>query len=485
MTNATKTATVRGNTITAADVEAVMDRFDAEGEAAVLEAEGFRRSTTYWLRGARSHRAYPSKAVLCIAAGLTSAQYFGGADHTVRVLTQLGFVVTKGKQAVRTAGIDALRAEIVAAGNADPVPAWDEVAKAGVTPTAYFASGSNSPNVIRAMAARHVNVGVAAPELRRVCRFCGSKKGGRKTSCEHTAEAALVALAGTDILVFCDSGAFSEVKFNPSTFGFDVVKPITDARWNEIMALYLRLANGLGSQLFVVAPDQVGSQAVTLERLARYSEQLNRIADTGARVMVVAQKGELSQADFYVAAVEAAGLTGRQNVVAGLPCKKAATSAEEVAAFVSATAAPHVHLLGIGPASKKVADYLRPFATSTASVSLDSCWVKGNVGRTNGPGNGPRRHTKNQDAAEVVLLAAGLISKIGTKVASEIALKIELALAVAFGAPLPAAELARVQLRGLWKRARAGAQVAVELVAELLPLVPEARPHFVALGLAA
>lgn len=84
-----------------------------------------------------------------------------------------------------------------------------------------------------------------------------------------------------------------------------------------------------------------------------------------------------------------------------------------------------------------------------------------------------------------MLLAAGLISKIGTKVASEIALKIELALAVAFGAPLPAAELARVQLRGLWKRARAGAQVAVELVAELLPLVPEARPHFVALGLAA
>lgn len=439
---------VKGVRVTRADVESAMAECDAMGQAAFLDHYGFKPAQRYWVRGPKHHRSYPSKAILAVAAqrtkrhGFSGNQLpFGGAAHTVSQLQRLGFEVREGDEVLGSVGLDALREQAIAAGFDDPCPEWDELP---VTPICYFASGSNRVGEIRGLAAVKHDLGVAADYL---------KPDG---------EAELVKLAGSEINVFVDSGAFSEVKFNPERLAFDVVKPIGDTEWRRRLALYERLGVALGEACWVVAPDQVGSQEVTLERLARYAPELARIAATGCQVLVVAQKGAMTQADFYKAAVAAAGLESTPNVWPALPCKKAATTAKEVKAFLEAAQPEHVHLLGLGPAradahghqQRKVAEYVAPFAAEgcTASVSLDSCWIRSNAGRTNGKGKGRRRYTKAQDYAKGVLAGAGRFVSANMKHAADVALKVELALLLCLGAPLPTVVVPGQQL-GLWTAA--------------------------------
>ena len=71
-----------------------------------------------------------------------------------------------------------------------------------------------------------------------------------------------------------------------------------------------------------VTPISIGEQLACIER------------EIGFRVKCYprwVKQGKLTQAAFFKAAVDAGGLTGLGNVVAGLPCKKAATTPEEVA----------------------------------------------------------------------------------------------------------------------------------------------------------
>jgi len=433
MSEQVESIVVKGNVVTAADVRRAMNECDRMGEAAFLKHYGFGRSAKYWLRGNRSHRPYPSKAILAVAARCTKrhgyeGQFFGGVQHTVAQLRRLGFEFRVGDKPVRTVSLDELREKAVAL---DPrfvyVPEWDKLSKTGVTPVAVFASGTNTAATIKGMASVRFDIGVAAPHISRVCKVCRSKKGGRKKVCEHSNESTLLALAGTDVQVFVDSGAFSEVKFNEEKLGFDVVKPITDAKWNKILDLYKRLGEGLAEQAWVVAPDQVGSQEVTLERLERYADRLAEIADTGAVVMIVAQKGALSQADFFRAALKASGLEGRSNVVAAAPCKKAATSPAELADFVRDLAPEHVHCLGLGPTNPKIDAYMEAFVGSKTTVSLDSCWITANVGKAKGKTKA-KPYTRAQELAVLVLEQAGLEVTVERKV--------ELAMLLCLGSPL-------------------------------------------------
>lgn len=415
---AAESVVVKGRVVTRQAVEAAMAECDQLGMDAFLAKYGYARAQRYWLRGPVTHRRYPSKALLGAAAGLKAADFFGGASHTVVALKRLGFEVRDGDEPVGAVGLEALRAEAVAAGFDDPAPDWDRLP---VTPAAVFASGSNRPGEVRGMARVGLDVGVCADYV------------------TAATEAALVELKDTDTLVFCDSGAFSEVSFSPEVGGFVPTAPISHEAWLEKLALYRRLGAALGPQAWLVAPDQVGSQEVTLERLTKYRPQLQQLALTGARVMVVAQRGALSQADFFKAAVEAAGLIGYSGLVAGLPCKKSASSPAEVAAFLRDVKVGNVHLLGLGPNNPKVCDYLAPFAVEgcETSVSLDSCLIAASVGKTNGKGGGPRRYTKAQDFAGRVLAAAGRVASVASKAARDVALKVELALLMCFGAPLP------------------------------------------------
>ncbi len=248
-TAATESVTLRGRTITRVDVLNAVSECDELGKAAFLSAHGYRDSVRYHLR--HDGRSYPSKAILGAAAGLTSKEHFGGARETVSLLGRLGFHVRNSDtgEVVDALGLDKIRVDMIAAGFDDPAPEWPTLP---VTPAAYFLSGSNRPGEIASLGKVGADIGVAAPEI------------------SEAAESELHALAGSDVLVFVDSGAFSEVRFGPG--GVEVVKPISDEDWAARLALYKRLATSLGSSLYCVAPDMIGSQSVTLARLGRFSD---------------------------------------------------------------------------------------------------------------------------------------------------------------------------------------------------------------------
>lgn len=397
------TITTRGQTVSRADVLRTIEHCDALGKDTFLARYGFQDSVRYHLR--HSGRSYPSKAILGVTLKLTHDRFFGGAADTVPLLGQLGFHVRNSEtgEVVDTLGLAKIRDDMIAAGWDDPVPDWNRLP---VSPSAYFLSGSNRAPEIAALGKVGADIGVTAPEI---------------------AEASireLEQLAGSDVLVFVDSGAFGEVRFEAGELV--VHKPITDSDWQKILGLYDRLAISLGSQLTVVAPDRVGCQTETLNRLTRYADRVAQLQATGARVLVAVQKGELSQAEF---AKQVDVALGNSRWIPALPCKKAATTADEVGQFLTERAPWHVHLLGLGVGNRQVQQYLTPFASSSASVSLDSCWITANVGRQ----GKRRRHTKACDYAEAALQAAGR---------SSVDLKVQAALYAAFTPKTVAAEWA-------------------------------------------
>lgn len=370
--------------------EAVLDAMaqaDELGEAAFLKAHGYRASKVY--RISHDGKTYPSKAIVGVALGLPASKFFGGVAQTVPALLRIGFAVTRNGRRVVSVGLD----ELVAEGKLEAY----EIPSFPVAPTAVFASGSNRPGEIRGFATVGHDVGVAVPEL----------------NAEAIAE--LKNLAGTDVQVFVDSGAFSEVKFG--SFGRKVVAPISHDEWIRRLAIMHELALALGDQVWIVAPDAVGDQKDTIRRLARYGSIVRDIAQTGARILVPMQSGELTYGEFARAADLALGF---DRWIPSVPCKKAAAQPADVAELVAARQWSHVHLLGLGPRNSRVAAYLAPFAADDApSVSLDSCWITGNVGRTNGRANdpaerigGPRRYTIARDAAHRLLGVASNAARV-------------------------------------------------------------------------
>lgn len=391
MSSLIESVSVRGSQVTVAKVRETVALADAMGLDAFTSSFGYGAMSRCRWHLRVNGKSYPAKAVLGVAAGLTYDQHFGGAAHAVNALARLGFHVRNSKTGVfvEPNGLGAHRAAAEAhylelceaAGTNHPFPVWPELP---VLPTHYFASGTNEAPQIEGMADSGWDVGVAAPNVR------------------ERAEAALVALAGSDVDVFVDSGAFSEVEFPGGVP--TVVKPISPSEWEARLGLYLRLAKALGSQLYCVAPDLVAHQAETLERLGTYLPQLLELKALGARVLVPMQKGALTQAQF---AGEVDALLGAGWWIPALPCAKAATTAGEVAAFVAARRPHHVHLLGIGPWSNKnggARAYLAPFAGAATTVSMDSAWIPAKVGKAKS-----RIYTKAQRAAKAALSAAGWV----------------------------------------------------------------------------
>lgn len=373
------------NKVTREAVLEILIEVDRRGMQEFLETYGYKPSLRYQLR--YRGKSYPSKAVLGVAAGLRAAEFFGGAAVVVKHLIRLGFMVREGRRVVTAVGLLDLAREARASGD---VPETFSIPELPVEPAAYFASGSNNPSEIKGLASVGQDVGVAAPHVR------------------SSGEAELAKLAGSDVQVFVDSGAFSEVEFGPT--GPTVVDPILPAEWESRLALYRRLATALGDQVWVVAPDRVGDQAVTLERLTTYVAEIRELASLGARVLVPIQKGALTQAEFAGKVDE---VLGDIPWLPAIPCKKAATSEQELGAFLDARpATKHVHLLGLGPTNPNVADYLSHVARHGCSVSMDSNWITANVGRPEakpqrfmftGLTTKPRRYTWAQDIARGLL----------------------------------------------------------------------------------
>lgn len=250
----------------------------------------------------------------------------------------------------------------------------------------YFPSGSNHQGEIEGFAALGMPVGVAAPEV------------------SEGAIVALERLAGSRSIVFVDSGAFSEVAFGPT--GPQIVEEITAEEWDRRLGLYERLGRALGRQLFAVAPDCVGFQAKTLERLATYADRVRALRAIGVNVIVPIQKGELSMAAFDERACE---ILGFADYVRGIPSKKDATTTADIVAFLTARPqAERVHLLGLGAESERYPEVIAAIEAVRPDLDLycDSVLIRRFVGKTNGAGGGPRKYTATIDGVWADELAA-------------------------------------------------------------------------------
>jgi hypothetical protein len=210
-----------------------------------------------------------------------------------------------------------------------------------------FASGANEAREIRGFGLAGVSIGVSVSLIR---------------------EEAIRELLSSSSRVFADSGAFSEVEFGPS--GMSVVVPITNTEWKRRLAIYKRLAESLGPNVSVVAPDRVADQQTTLARLSSFRAEMVEIAALGAEVLIPVQNGDLPPAEFYRQAVETAQL----DLVPAMPMKKAASSFADVLSFVQAVRPRRLHLLGMGfelQKARKLVSMLQAVAPEI-DISMDS-----------------------------------------------------------------------------------------------------------------
>lgn len=341
--------------VTTDSIKRAMREYDKLGAAEFHARYGTSASVKYTIR--HNGREYPSKAIVAAAARVSPKSFSGGKARLGKLLARAGF--TLGILAVSAAApgvVEGAAGNFAGSGN-------------GQVDAVYFASGSNRPGEIRGFKAVGQALGVAAPEV------------------TGPAEDELMALAGTGIPVFVDSGAFSEVKFGPK--GPKVVKPITEGAWQDVLDLYNRLGAVLGSQLYVVAPDQVGFQGETLERLARWKEEVRALISMGVNVICVAQKGEMSQADFD-RQVEATLGTGEY--IRGLPCNKNATSVTQARAFAADRKPGRIHFLGLGLRSARAPKMAQAIAAVSpeTTVSYDSCLIVESSGKANGRASHPK-----------------------------------------------------------------------------------------------
>lgn len=351
--------------------------YDSLGADAFHAKYGTSPSTKLTLQ--HGGKSYPSKAIVAAATGLSPSDFSGGQSRLGALLERCGFALTQ-----LVFGF----AATVAAATVATAPAEAGVGVTGKAAT-YFASGSSTPASIRGFATIGHAIGVAATEL------------------SQAGENELLALAGSGIPVFVDSGAFSEVEFDVVAGGFKVVAPITEAGWAARLDLYARLAavyadREAAGDLYLVAPDQVGSQEVTLARLTKYAPEVRALIEQGVRVLVAVQRGALPQADFDA---RVTAVLGTSDYVRALPCKKGATSVEELRAFVATVQPARLHLLGLGERNRQVNAYLGAVAAVSPStvVTLDSNKIAASVGRQ---GKAPRILTAARDAA-AALIAAG------------------------------------------------------------------------------
>lgn len=261
----------------------------------------------------------------------------------------------------------------------------------------YFSSGTNRPGEIAASREVGINPGISAKEIK-------NTRAGERALRE------LEKFAGTGLKVFVDSGAFSEVSFDG---GWHIVKEITEDEWMRRLAMYDRLSHRLGSQLYCVAPDLVGSQKGTLARLKKYAPRMRRLHAKGANVIVALQRGRLTARQFAAKAAKVLGF----DFVYGIPMMKGATSLEELQALAGELKpGTRIHLLGKGVHSKdetRGGEFRPGFNKCKAAVAhldatFDACRIAALVGRTNGKGGGPRVLTQARDKAQKEVGRLGL-----------------------------------------------------------------------------
>lgn len=253
----------------------------------------------------------------------------------------------------------------------------------GGFPVLHFASGSNQPGEIRGLAdigkAVGASFGRPSPSKR------SPEKWKRDCSPACVVELKNAMLEG--VPVFLDSGAYSE-------FTAGGKSPITAKMWKERLNVYADLADSGASLANVVAPDKVGDQTESFKRLRKYAPQLRNLIKKGASVLVPLQSGALTLPQAHR---EATKVLKTDRWIPALPFQAETITDEEFGAYLAAIRPKRVHLLGIGPESKRarnVVSQIKKNSPDTA-VQMDSTVIRSRVGRARAIGP----LTAAQDAA--------------------------------------------------------------------------------------
>ena len=140
----------------------------------------------------------------------------------------------------------------------------------------------------------------------------------------------------------------------------------------------------MGSQLAVVAPDKVGDQDASLERLRWYRDQMRSLQRLGAQVIVPLQVGSRSLVEVY----DAVWKLLHCPFTPGLPANKAALSELDLVALLEQRKPERIHFLGLGPRTRRrhgqrLLEIARTRSPGTR-VSMDSALRKALVGRASG-----------------------------------------------------------------------------------------------------
>ena len=248
----------------------------------------------------------------------------------------------------------------------------------------YYASGTNKPGEIRGMAQAGRDLGVAADQ----CRDC-------LPALEQ------IAKKYPKIRVFIDSGAFSEVSADPKVQAkagltpqpgvLLPVAPITKDEWHKRLQLMLEAGRALGSRLLIMAPDRVGDQEETLQRLKWFKSSgwLAKLRKTGMEIAVVLQGGKLDPIAYEKKVAKVLGWRGYS---VAFPMMKAWTPLPLIAAYIQAARPRRVHLLGIGPKARRsegrpnAADVRTQLFAKFRKVgwSWDTALIRQSVGREPG-----------------------------------------------------------------------------------------------------
>lgn len=246
--------------------------------------------------------------------------------------------------------------------------------------TLFYASGTNDAGEIRGFAALGIPVG-----------FCAAHVG-------PSGLAELDRLRATRAPVFGDTGAYGEVSAVPSGEAakerLAVVRPITWEDWEERLDVYDRVAARFGARFDAVAPDRVGDQEVTLERLLAFRFRIRALAARGARVLLPLHRGARPLPAFFAEARRLLGI----DLVPAFPMPKGGTTAGDVLSFVGSVRPSRIHLLGLGLRARRARDLLPLLAVRAPGirVSMDANLITSAVGRRP-DGSAARRLTAAQD----------------------------------------------------------------------------------------
>jgi len=195
-----------------------------------------------------------------------------------------------------------------------------------------FGSGASRLADLRGQVLAGISPGVVATEL--------VGRDGRVSSGMEVVLRDLEALRGTELHVFLDSGAFSEVDSQGR-----LVKPISDQDWRVRLKLYARLARSLGDQLYLVAPDKRFDQVETLARIERFAPELHSIHALGAKFMVPLQQGRMDLREMLQLCEGLLGFT----LIPAFPTRNPSMTDEVILSFVRDVQPGAIHLLGMGP----------------------------------------------------------------------------------------------------------------------------------------